>query len=451
MIVASFSYSVVNIVLSLLILVFLACLLFGAIYAVVRVGKQHGAAAAIGLAVVMFAVPLLAAVALYSLSMGVKYESEKSSFATLRSQETGDQLAAPAPRGDILAAVEHVPAISRDNSVQVNALPNTPAVSWVPATELGEFGASLYPGIVECGEALAERTNRTLREILPRIVDGLEERSRGEGIKFLIQMDDDAIYRGDSSVNAFANTFKQALQKRFPDATLTLQSGGRDKAKERNDDEIILSLSTRVERGETATWDPSIQSTSGTAECLIQGRGKTTVRFANKPWVTRFDELVSKFPNRQFVVGYSSELASSETQARQSALENVRSQVQVKSMNGSMWTIADEHVVDRFAQKLSRPYGDVWREAVLVDLNGDRAMATADAIVSDTARTSEIKHVSILSGILFLLATVGVCFVANVLTQGYYRKPIRGGALTVIVIVFVFVGGLFLLRFVNAY
>lgn len=293
---------------------------------------------------------------------------------------------------------------------------------------------------VECAEPLAQSIGEILQQ--QELVAGLDEASQGEGVQFLIRMEDNFGHQADRFVSAFM----KSLQRRFPSAELIRRSVVPNEAMKLKSDEVSLTLSAQVERIESASWESSVESSSGDIVCQIATDGNTTdvkARFANKPWVTRFDEVVSKFPNRRFVVGYSSELTSSESQARQSALENVRSQIDVTYNGGGRFTIADEHVVDRFAQKLSRPYRDVWREAVLVDLTEKQIQLSAAVATGASSQRLVMKRLSVLFASLLVLATVVVCFHFNVLTQGYYRKPINRSAVTLIVLVVL--GGLLLL------
>ncbi|TWU34578.1 hypothetical protein Q31b_55330 [Novipirellula aureliae] len=451
---SSTGVSVIGIFVLLIVLVFLFFLVVGAIFAVVRVGKNHGATAAIGLAVGLLVLPLLGLAAVASIFF-VRMNTMEQLVDAQRSEQRAEQRAAI--QREAAYAESFTAASTRDgmhseysaNSpatvARVNAMPNTPPVRWVSATDLGEFQASLYPGILECAAPLAQQVGEMLQQ--PPFAAEVGEASEGDGIRFLIRTEDDF---GDQA-DPFVGTFMKSLQERFPHAELTQQSVVRDRPIALESDEVRLTLAVQVERIEPALWDSGGQFASGNVACRIGDDSNTArakLQFAEKPWVTRFDEIVSKVPYRAFVVGYSSELASSEVQARQSALENVRAQVDVENWNGARVKITDEHVVDRFAQRLSRPYGDVWREAVLVDLSGPGMQWTAATAVADAGGRTTMKRLTVLFALLLVLATIVVCFLANVLTQGYYRKPIRQG--TVVVIALVVLGGVLFLGLVGA-
>ena len=111
-------------------------------------------------------------------------------------------------------------------------------------------------------------------------------------------------------------------------------------------------------------------------------------------------------------------------------MENAQSQIRVHAdTNGGINTLIDEsHVADRFAQKLTRPYGDVWREAVLIDVTGEAMRGTIEVAEARAARDSSIKKGGALLAVLLLLAIIAVCFIGNAVTQGYYRRPLNWGA-----------------------
>ena len=94
-------------------------------------------------------------------------------------------------------------------------------------------------------------------------------------------------------------------------------------------------------------------------------------------------------------------------------------------------------VADRFSQRLSRPYGDVWREAILIDVTPARLAgfyqqadeAESVAFSSRTGRLLGFVAIMFIATILY--------FVLNAITRGYYRMPVVMivGALVLLVVI----------------
>ena len=243
------------------------------------------------------------------------------------------------------------------------------------------------------------------------------------------------------------------MAERFPGAqVLTSETKHGAPSTKPKKHELFLSLSASVESGTPIKLAPivtansrvfhSLRSSSGNVKCQAVGsnaKANAAVIYIEKSWVNQFDQLVSELPKKQFVVGYSQELSSSEPLARQSAMENAQSQIRVHAdTNGGINTLIDEsHVADRFAQKLTRPYGDVWREAVLIDVTGEAMRGTIEVAEARAARDSSIKKGGALLAVLLLLAIIAVCFIGNAVTQGYYRRPLNWGASAVGALIFV--------------
>lgn len=153
-----------------------------------------------------------------------------------------------------------------------------------------------------------------------------------------------------------------------------------------------------------------------------------------KPWVESFDRFVSMYPKRRFIVGYSSGLHSSEGQARSAAMTDAVRQAAI-TVNGTPFTVIDErHVVDRFAQRLKRDYGEVWREAVLVEIPDSNQIGVARATVVEQFHRSAMGRISQYVGIaVVVIVTILLCLLLNWGTQGYYRRRVLLGLTGVVI------------------
>ena len=327
-------------------------------------------------------------------------------------------------------------AIAKNSAIRVTPVADPPPAAWSSA-DLGEFQANLYPGMKECMAPLARKIGDAVEnEGMPPTGDADQE---NEKVVFTVFVDDSL---GSESGQCY-DQFVDALAERFPDVQLSAgDADQRAPSTKPKKHELFLSLSASVQSGKIALPPVvtsnrrvfhSLPSSSGKVKCQAVGsdrKANATATFIQKTWVNQFDQLVSAIPQKQFVVGYSQELSSSEPLARQSAMENAQSQIRVHAnTHGGINTLIDvTHVVDRFAQKLTRPYGDVWREAVLIDVTGEAMQGTIAAAEARAARDRGIKKGGALLAVLLLLAIIAVCFIGNAVTQGYYRRPLNWGA-----------------------
>lgn len=192
---------------------------------------------------------------------------------------------------------------------------------------------------------------------------------------------------------------------------------------------VRLTLIADDEHVEVTVDGKTSQQIQGRMICKIEtehGAAEVSNRFLDKPWVENLGAFVSSRPQKEFVAGYSLQFVSSQAEASRLAMANA----QMKSRffeEGISVTPDESFVVDRFAQKLSRPYSDVWREAVLLDVSPDRmepAIAAATTRLSGH-RQQQFRMMGGLAGLLVL--TIALCVTLNLLTHGYYRRRLGLG------------------------
>ncbi|HTL29539.1 MAG TPA: hypothetical protein VL282_09960 [Tepidisphaeraceae bacterium] len=179
---------------------------------------------------------------------------------------------------------------------------------------------------------------------------------------------------------------------------------------------------------------------------------KLTVAFVEKPWAA--DSAAFMNSTRDAVlVGRSTSPCTSMSEAEASAyravtsslLPLVRQQI-IQQYAGKQFIsdkdladVIDSHVRagrltrDRFVQRFSRPYGDVWYQAVLVDISDARIQPIVHSAVQFTERRIQ-RIVGLIAAYLLLLVLVaGVYALLNWLTKGYFVWRLRFVAMTVIV------------------
>ncbi|MEZ6060336.1 MAG: hypothetical protein R3C19_08250 [Planctomycetaceae bacterium] len=231
-----------------------------------------------------------------------------------------------------------------------------------------------------------------------------------------------------SAGNDVLQRFAEQLRAEFPVSEVRVSGnslGRRESAPTVERGAVRLSLHSVDEHIQTAEGDEPSEQIRGELICHIEttnGSAQVSVNYIQKPWVEEFDAFVSARPQQRFVVGYSGQLVSSEEDARRLAMLDAQHKCRLAVPGGDSITVDESLVVDRFAQKLSRPYGDVWREAVLLDVSASR-IAPALAQARHVASVSEQRRFSVGVSLAVLFAvTVLLCISLNLLTQGYYRR-----------------------------
>lgn len=253
--------------------------------------------------------------------------------------------------------------------------------------------------------------------------------------------------------------FQEALKKQLPKAKMITILGNTPEETEEGESEkqtdaqppgIRLTLEVKDSSTHPAAWNGMGQFETGHLTCTMftedQPSKQISVVFDEKPWVDRWDEFVSKHPHHRYTVCTSSDLRSSANSASQSAMQNLQEiELDAGTVYGQkIWVQANQSlIVDRFAQKLTRPYGDVWREALLIDLQGPQAQALIATAHTNHIRMAQQQRSAehqtwwqclLLVAVFAAVAIIGM--VLNLITEGYFRGRIVGTVAVGAVIVF---------------
>ena len=103
-------------------------------------------------------------------------------------------------------------------------------------------------------------------------------------------------------------------------------------------------------------------------------------------------------------------------------MEDVRNKALPQYDSLSYFLATEPNVLDRFAQKLERPYGVVWREAVLVEItetalrDARSQMPVPGSLSRDPRQAWLILSLAIITSVAVVL-----CSLLNWITEGYYR------------------------------
>ncbi len=338
--------------------------------------------------------------------------------------------------------------------------------------------ANVYPGIPDCGRPLAAKLVTHLQDELK----SEEESSKAEAEappRYRIALKNSGLDQRDflNFLIHFRNEFTAAFPGSFVD---DMTAGSYPTPKDADKENQLQRLSITVYhssdgQGGMAKWDDRnprrALERSGQMVCKLRRNGRMgqmefTSDFIEKAWVADAEKFLMRWPKRKFIIGFSPRLAASEHEARAEALKDAN--VRLARLNGEIFLPSydmEENVVDRFVQKLTMPYGSVWREAVLLDYKmhdpplikfEDPAFAArvaadgSDSAISYSRTSSHAGATDVASGpgrsqfhserlvAGLMLLTVVVGWISNWMTQGYYRGPVWTVAGTLFSIGFLF-------------
>jgi hypothetical protein len=205
------------------------------------------------------------------------------------------------------------------------------------------------------------------------------------------------------------------------------------------DPRIVASVETDVNRIEPIEAGTLVVSIEGLEE-PVSG----SMKFVNKPWVHNFDAFASEHEN-EFLVLARSDLKSTQTETHMDAIENAArniSQVIIRARYTNlnhMWgeiyqqtklrLLTGDWVVDRVVQELKRPYGSVWREALLVRLD-ENDLAQLLNQHQKFAVQYRRRQIDVGTSIVGILAVSILLFwVLNFWTKGYHRGKITASVI----------------------
>ncbi len=221
--------------------------------------------------------------------------------------------------------------------------------------------------------------------------------------------------------------FSDALQTSFPQAEVSVRHGVpmiRTAAASRID--IDLGLGGH---GSTQTTH-RIEEEYGhlRATVLVQGKAEMTeCRFEIKPWIHSVQQYAPSQPQRLLVAAYSGAPVDNPQAAHQLALADARRRLGIDDSQDdsslSSLLVQDKLQVDRFTQKLSTPEGDLWREAILLDLSDQHASRFHHHVEFIAPNGIETLLKRVFGFIGLVVVTIVLYLLLKILTQGSSNVP----------------------------
>lgn len=321
----------------------------------------------------------------------------------------------------VLTGAIVLPALSRVVSVRANSpahqadpiMINPPAEAINTTWDINDselpFQAENYPSIRLAAQAMSKKA----LEVIPTMIGDINQLKAihyygiEEGLPILSEID-------------------SAIRPQYPQVSININKATEGKESVIGNLNIIF---TKTVVGSFGTSDyPSTVETM----VQLQLRWGETIRdietkVYDKPWADNFTAFVNANPKCQWLLAQSGRPASSETEAHQQALDDaVRKigklagidQLHIKLNQG-------EWLADRFVQKFNRPYGPVWREALLINASPKVMEVLKQKNLAQVAevRKSWTYHLLSLGGILGVICILYLFL--NAATRGYYVWSLR--------------------------
>jgi len=356
----------------------------------------------------------------------------------------------PSHRGaDVLSPLPEEPILAR-------ILPMAQATtSWSEAMDRTFAEADLHPSAAAAARALAWRLADRLSEVFSKTCEPKQIRV----------VDDPA---ATELVDAFIDALRQQeigpVIARCSDSGFESTYEGCDAA-------------VRIEQPAPSTQETTDAPKSGrlqvtawlaTPTSLQRSRFRITANFADKRWVDDLAAFASAEPHREWLVAYSSKVTDSRQDAHQQALHAaavklrpyVRDYLRGESSR-QMQRLADcpddvldaqietvlrsgpsDLIGDRFVQRVHRPYGDVWREALLIHASAEwiasmgveasNRLEARQIYVVAQAGSERVWWMRTVLSIAGLIALICVMYLfLNFATKGYYVWALRGAAVVI--------------------
>ncbi len=306
------------------------------------------------------------------------------------------------------------------NAISTVQLPSPP-MEWL-SSDLKAFDADVYPGLQQAAGPLGRRIRETL-EANRLLQNSPADDSWVEPQQIIISV----VELSEENRSSVLAQFSEEIRNDFPKSSISVSNSSTSAP---FGNMVALHVRDQNEALSFAPWDPThmVQS-NGSLHCEAKtqaGQAEVSLKYVEKPWLESFETFAMERPNKQFIAGYSTSLASSESDARREAMNDASEKL--KQAGFVQFKLDETLSTDRFVQKLSRPYGDVWRVAFLFDLSSPPVAAHAIATMNSHVKTNQLYHFSFFSIALSLfLITIVLGVVLNLLTFGYYRVQIGLG------------------------
>jgi len=319
--------------------------------------------------------------------------------------------------------------------------PTELSAAWLPEVD-EQFEADIYPSAKLASQALVREWESHFDKLKVKGIDTpklirISSRSRARDVDTLELLE----------------AMNDLLKKKFPKAgtlVTTRPEAQEDSEPKAGEITITLTVSQSVRRNRSRTSAEGPGDNVEVSGVLLAAFNAPTwqfgvsSRFVEKPWLTATSEFLSLRHGTTYLIVRSNQLASSAEEATRDVLGQTANRLghlidprENQGLPRAASAIMLEqletgkYIADRFVQSLKRPYGNVYREALLIDI-GNANLRDMILVALDEARehqsVTEQRSAERLSGAVGLLiviaALTALYLLLNWLTKGYYRGPL---------------------------
>lgn len=253
-----------------------------------------------------------------------------------------------------------------------------------------------------------------------------------------------------------ANVIASRVGQAFPKAVWTTDTEHADETAELG--AVFIRVVDR-EEPQSQVRPNSYEGSRGTLELRVEGQhGSTMVatRYDTRPWLSDFDGFINAHPQQNWMVTRSRQICTSPSEARAeseaAALIGglVRRQIPPVERFHIGPTRSDpiespaiavgDFEADRFLQHFHRPYGELWSEAILLDVSAQRLRPLLNERRASLGRHEARASRTVVGVTVVLVAILLAYLLLNTITKSYFSGRLRAGAVVAVALLLL-VGG----------
>lgn len=326
---------------------------------------------------------------------------------------------------------------------QVSPPPVVPPVPTVPGEPLSpiwsegveqQFEADVYPSSLAAAKALGRRMANPIRTVAG---------DPNAAVKVILFQ--------ENNERSLIAAFGRSLEQELPGVRCSIEADLRNI----HPGEVGLTLrldgELRVQGGPVDFVVPRDKIRILATAFTEDRRTTAEADYVDKPWVDGFGAYASARPSESLIIARSSGTCTSESEANQQALDDVRSRLtealgrqtgrSLAELGRSPISTTDVlnggFVVDRFVQSFDTTTGKVWRQAMLIDVSGPKLSQLAQVKVHQSRETRMTWARMGLSSAGVLLLIGVIYFFLNMATRGYYEWSLRIAGLVLAIVAIV--------------
>jgi hypothetical protein len=322
------------------------------------------------------------------------------------------------------------------NEVGATAIIEAPPAA-APAAQAGPTSAELF-----LADAYPSRAS-ALRALSNHVVDAIGDvTASGTPARIAI---------GADPLDLAGVLLQQTISRTIPDARIEFVDHAIDAAVAPEPNTVVIRVNEKLDAGRSEKSLPQHDRHGGMVQLTIEGRHQSkvlTTSYADHRWADDLPGWCNEHPNQLWIIGRSNRPGISAVQARRDAeadasqqLEDyLRSQLQATHRTGvTDWRRIEQAaavarggslpIADRFDQRIHRPYGDIWSEAVLLDVRPSLVTKALGDYQAVAGQHRDRVHRTVGSVAIVLLTILLAYLLLNTITLRYFTGRLRLAAI----------------------